>query len=152
MNRIESIGKNVEQAIENGLKELNTTRDKVNIKILETGGLFKKAKVVLTIEDNDAVSTKKMEQVDEASLSGEILEASIGDDAIKEAVIESDDNYRQEEINEDAVETIKDDKTTAKTAVNNELSLSTGLLNLNTAVFPSNNEKLSTLVISLSAS
>ena len=42
-----AVGKNVDNAIANGLLEIGKTREEVDIKILETGGLFKKAKVVL---------------------------------------------------------------------------------------------------------
>lgn len=46
-----SVGKNVDNAIENGLKFLGLDREDVDIKILETGGLFKKAKVCLQYEE-----------------------------------------------------------------------------------------------------
>lgn len=46
-----SIGKNVDIAIEEGLRELRLNREDVDIKILETGGLFKKAKVCLQYEE-----------------------------------------------------------------------------------------------------
>ena len=52
MKSVESVGKNVELAIENGLKELNVARDKVTIKVIDAGGIFKKAKVVLTLENS----------------------------------------------------------------------------------------------------
>jgi len=44
---IEVIGKNIDEAIEKGLKELNETRENVEIEIISNGGLFKKAKVRL---------------------------------------------------------------------------------------------------------
>ena len=46
-----SIGKNVDIAISDGLIALGLTREDVDIKILETGGLFKKAKVCLMYEE-----------------------------------------------------------------------------------------------------
>lgn len=58
MKNIEINGKNVEEAIENGLKELHTKREKVDIEILEQGskGIFgigaKPAKVRLTVIHN----------------------------------------------------------------------------------------------------
>lgn len=51
-----SIGKNVDIAINDGLMTLGLSREDVDIKILETGGLFKKAKVCLMYEE-------KVEQV-----------------------------------------------------------------------------------------
>lgn len=53
MKSFEFTGKNVEKAIENGLKELGKNREDVDIKILSEGGLFSKAKIVMTIEDED---------------------------------------------------------------------------------------------------
>ena len=46
-----SIAKNVDIAIDEGLKFLGLNREDVDIKILETGGLFKKAKVCLMYEE-----------------------------------------------------------------------------------------------------
>lgn len=48
----EGIGKNIEKAIENALLELKATREDVDIKILSEGGLFKKAKVLVTISED----------------------------------------------------------------------------------------------------
>lgn len=48
----EGIGKNIEKAIENALLELKAPREDVDIKILSEGGLFKKAKVVVSISDD----------------------------------------------------------------------------------------------------
>lgn len=45
-----STGKNIDVAIEQGLKFLGLNREDVDIKVLETGGLFKKAKVCLMYE------------------------------------------------------------------------------------------------------
>ena len=45
----EGIGKTIEKAIENALLELKASREDVDIKILNEGGLFKKAKVLVTI-------------------------------------------------------------------------------------------------------
>ena len=46
--QIEATGKSVEIAIQNGLLECGMKREEVDIKILDQGGLFKKAKVVLS--------------------------------------------------------------------------------------------------------
>ena len=51
MTQAEGTGKNVEKAIEDALVQLKTSRDNVDIKILETGGLFKKAKVLVSISE-----------------------------------------------------------------------------------------------------
>ena len=46
--QIEATGKSVEIAIQNGLLECGMKREDVNVTVLDEGGLFKKAKVVLT--------------------------------------------------------------------------------------------------------
>ena len=48
---IEAIGKSVEIAIQNGLLMLGKKREEVEVKVIDNGGLFKKAKVVLSYSD-----------------------------------------------------------------------------------------------------
>lgn len=52
MKEFEFVGKTVEQAISKGLKELGKKQEDVDIKIISNGGLFKKAKVVISIDDD----------------------------------------------------------------------------------------------------
>ena len=51
-----SVGKNVDAAINDGLIHLGLNREDVDIKILETGGLFKKAKVCLMYEEVEQIT------------------------------------------------------------------------------------------------
>ncbi len=61
-----SIGKNVDIAINDGLRILGLNREDVDIKILETGGLFKKAKVCLMYEEKQPeIVETKIEEVKE---------------------------------------------------------------------------------------
>ncbi len=46
--KIEATGKSVEIAIQNGLLECGMKREDVEVEVVENGGLFKKAKVILT--------------------------------------------------------------------------------------------------------
>ncbi|MBE5741147.1 MAG: KH domain-containing protein [Clostridiales bacterium] len=46
--QIEATGKSVEIAIQNGLLECGMKREEVNVKVVEEGGLFKKAVVILS--------------------------------------------------------------------------------------------------------
>ena len=46
--QLEATGKSVEIAIQNGLLECGMKREDVEVKVVEQGGLFKKAKVILT--------------------------------------------------------------------------------------------------------
>ena len=59
----EGIGKNIEQAITNALLELKASREDVDIKILEEGGFFKKAKVLVTISEDAVSKYEKKEEV-----------------------------------------------------------------------------------------
>ena len=52
MKSVEGLGKNIEQAIENALFELKASREDVDIKIISEGGLFRKAKVLVTISED----------------------------------------------------------------------------------------------------
>ncbi len=62
MTEVIGMGKNVEKAIEDALVQLKTSRDNVDIKILETGGLFKKAKVQVSISEDFLQEYKKKEK------------------------------------------------------------------------------------------
>ena len=100
MKEYVSIGKNVNIAIENGLKTLGLEREDVDIKILETGGLFKKAKVCLMYEE-------KQPEVVEAPVIEEVKVESI-----EEPVTETVENAVEtmdEQIKE--VETVKEVET-----------------------------------------
>ena len=46
--QLEATGKSVEIAIQNGLLECGMKREEVDVKVIEEGSLFKKAKVLLT--------------------------------------------------------------------------------------------------------
>ena len=72
MLQVEATGKNIEQAIENALFELKAPREDVDIKILNEGGLFKKAKVLVSIsEDVKEKYEKKTEKKEETPVSKE---------------------------------------------------------------------------------
>ncbi len=63
MLSVEATGKNIEQAISNALFELKAVREDVDIKILEEGGLFKKAKVLVSISPEEVEKYQKREQL-----------------------------------------------------------------------------------------
>ncbi len=54
MRTIEVTGKNVEEAVQEGLKKLNLTKADVDIKIISKGGWFTKAKVEITDTRNES--------------------------------------------------------------------------------------------------
>lgn len=69
---LEITGKNIEDAIEKGLQELNCSKEEVEIKVLDEGtkGLFglmgsKPARVLLTIKDKSQIKETKKEKKEE---------------------------------------------------------------------------------------
>ena len=71
--QIEATGKSVELAIQNGLLECGKKREEVEIKVIENGGLFKKAKVVLSWgeqkeEPKIELETEPTEKLEEAEV------------------------------------------------------------------------------------
>ena len=70
MLEVEATGKNLEQAIENALFELKAPREDVDIKILDEGGFFRKAKVRVSISPDEIEKYQKREKrlEDEQSL------------------------------------------------------------------------------------
>jgi len=79
--QIEATGKSVEIAIQNGLLECGMKREEVDVKVVEQGGLFKKAKVILSwgeqkeVEVTEETETMETENTTEVSeISAEIEE------------------------------------------------------------------------------
>ena len=63
----EGVGRSIEKAIEDALLNLKAPREDCDIKILEEGGLFKKARVLVSIsEDCQEKYQSKKQKVDEA--------------------------------------------------------------------------------------
>jgi len=63
MKEYEFSSKNVQDAIQKGLSELNLKQEDVDIKILSEGGLFSKAKIlIITEEKEEIVETPKKEE------------------------------------------------------------------------------------------
>ncbi len=67
----EGTGKNIEQAINNALLELKASREDVDIKILEEGGFFKKAKVLVSISEDAIEKYEKREALKQAEIKEE---------------------------------------------------------------------------------
>jgi len=71
MKSVEGTGKNIEQAIENALFELKATREDVDIKIISEGGLFRKAKVIVSISPDAIAKYEKKEEAKKQLLEDE---------------------------------------------------------------------------------
>ena len=78
MKTIETVGKDIEQALLSGLAELGCKLDDVEVKILEHPGIFRKARVRMTYNGDDGTVEKKtaagaMRNLEErASRDGEV--------------------------------------------------------------------------------
>ena len=72
--QLEATGKSVEIAIQNGLLECGMKREEVNVKVIEEGGLFKKAKVILIWGETEIQEEVKEETVEVKEAETEIQE------------------------------------------------------------------------------
>ena len=104
MLSVEGIGKNIEQAIENALFELKAPREDVDIKILSEGGLFKKAKVLVTISEDarekyEKKAQKKEEPKEEVKVEKKIEKAE--EKEIKKAEKETEKETKKAEKQEE---------------------------------------------------
>lgn len=108
MLSVEGIGKNIEQAIENALFELKAPREDVDIKILNEGGLFKKAKVLVSISED---CREKYEKKAEKKVVKEEPKVEVKKEEVKaEPVVENNEteteceDEQQEEKNDVSVD------------------------------------------------
>lgn len=102
----EATGKNIEQAIENALFELKAPREDVDIKILSEGGLFKKAKVIVSISEDAIEKYEKREKLREEEKEQKSIQEKISD---KEEVF-SKDIKKEEEKEIKEKENFKEEK------------------------------------------
>lgn len=74
--KLEVSARNIQQAVEKGLKELGKTQDEVDIKVIEEGGFFKKARIeIIYDEDKDIKKeTKVVKKIDKKEPKEEIKE------------------------------------------------------------------------------
>lgn len=106
MKSAEGLGKNIEQAIENALFELKASREDVDIKIISEGGLFRKAKVLVSISED---AREKYEQKEEKRKK--ILEDEDGI-LIKKNSEQVEEKETKEEDNKVVEEKVSDEKST----------------------------------------
>ena len=93
MLSVEATGRNIEQAIENALFELKASREDVDIKILDEGGFFRKAKVLVSISPEEEEKYAKIEKLREEP----VLEEKQEEKPAKEQETEQEVLYNAEE-------------------------------------------------------
>lgn len=69
MKIYEFTAKTVEKAIELGLKELNKKQEEVDIKIVDGGGFFKKAKIQILVEEDEKTSKETLNNSEKENIS-----------------------------------------------------------------------------------
>ena len=105
----EATGKNIEQAINNALLELKATREDVDIKIIEAGGFFKKAKVLVSISEDAIEKYQKKEE-----LKQEILKEEAPKQEVKKEEKQPERIFASHEDHEEPVDHIVSNKTESK--------------------------------------
>ena len=98
---VEATGKNIEQAIENALFELKAPREDVDIKIISEGGLFKKAKVVVSISEDAIEKYEKREKEREKESLKKIEDDDDEDDDDDKDDDKDDDDDEYEDDDDD---------------------------------------------------
>lgn len=102
--KIEVSAKTIEKAIEEGLKQLNTELENVDVKVISDGGMFKKAKIEMTLtnETKTEAEPKKVDaEVLKETLKAENLEevkTPVSSEADVEVVIENQPEEERKEL------------------------------------------------------
>lgn len=99
MKKIEIVAKTVQKAIEQGLKELNVTQDQVDIKIIDEGGFFKKAKVELILDkevEEKLLKEEKAKEDKKEDKKEEVLKETKKEKAEKPAKAEKTKEEKEE--------------------------------------------------------
>lgn len=130
--RLEAEGKNVEIAIQNGLLECGLTREEVEVQVVEQGGLFKKAKVVLIWGETPAEETNEVASEESVEEVAEVEEDAANEETVEAEVVEKKkrifDTTRIEargiEFLTGLVKFVDENATVTATAGENEVSFS----------------------------
>lgn len=87
--QIEATGKSVEIAIQNGLLECGMKREEVEVKVVENGGLFKKAKVILSWGETKEEPVEQEEKVEEVETPVEETEEETTVEASAKRIVDT---------------------------------------------------------------
>lgn len=98
MEKFEFTGKNLDQAISLGLKELNKKREDVDIRIISQGGLFSKAKIEIIVDDEKEIIEEIKEEVIKPTIIEE--EKVVEENKVEESKLNETHEEKTEEIEE----------------------------------------------------
>jgi spoIIIJ-associated protein len=117
MKQYEYSAKNVQDAIQKGLKELNLKQEDVDIKILSEGGLFSKAKVILITEEEEVVE-QVVEVVKPVATKKEVVKVETKKEEKKVDIVKAPKEQPVKEIKEVVKkEIVKTEFTNEKTSL-----------------------------------
>ncbi len=128
--QLEATGKSVEIAIQNGLLECGMKRDEVNVKVVEEGGLFKKAKVILSWGEEEKVEepVQEVKQEEVETVQEEVQEVETATEEVVEKKKRIFDTTRIQERGKEfllGLAKILDENATCEVSVNeNEVTFS----------------------------
>lgn len=100
MSKKQFVAKNVEKAIELGLEELGLNQEDVDIKILDQGGLFRKAKVEIIYDGTEDESGSESKEIETKKQEKKLekQEKKVEKDAEKQEKKERKEEYGEKEI------------------------------------------------------
>ena len=101
MKYIDVVGKNIEEAIKQGLIELNTTEDNVEVTVLKQAGMFSKAKVRLTLINETQPIVEEKEHLSLTDIEKKLNEEKLVEEKLNEEN-KSNEEQNKEEIEENA--------------------------------------------------
>lgn len=120
--KIEVSAKTIEKAVEEGLKQLNASIEDVDVKVISEGGLFKKAKIEMTLNTTKTLTdTEQVEEIVETDVETQTVEQN----STLEKEPDTDDNKELEtKIIEEQVDTKEVLENIVKTSasIENELT------------------------------
>lgn len=96
--KIEVSAKTIEKAVEDGLKQLNANIEDVDVKVISEGGLFKKAKIEMTLNTVEIKEVKP--ELDEKVLTDEVVTTPTEQLTDTEVVVEADVTEQPVEVKE----------------------------------------------------
>ena len=105
MKKYEFTGKKLDATIEEALKTLNKNQEDVDINIITEGGLFKKCKIEVIVEDDEPITPETpVEEVKQPERELESFETVNTENETTITLVETDEVEKTEEVKEEVEE------------------------------------------------
>jgi len=96
----EFTGKTIDKAISEGLKALNKNQEDVDIKVVSEGGLFKKAKIIITVEvEDEKIEEPKTEVAPKTEVKNDLIK-EVEKQEVAEEKVENLESEKEEVVEE----------------------------------------------------